>query len=246
MNPEQRHRYSRQISVPRFGETGQQKLLDARVLIVGLGGLGSPAALYLAASGVGTLVLNDFDIVDITNLQRQIIHRQIDIGQSKVDSARRTILEINPQCHIITKEWQLDDQELNTEVSKADLVLDCSDNFTTKYALNFACMNMATALITGAAIREEGQIFVTLGKQGPCYNCLYPNLPETYEDCSTQGILAPLVGTIGSLQALQALQILNGNKITHGQLTLFNATTMQWRSIKVPQDPACIVCANLS
>lgn len=243
LTPEQRRRYSRQIRVPGFGEAGQQRLLESRALIVGMGGLGSPAALYLAAAGVGTLIVNDFDRVEESNLQRQIIHRQTDIGEHKTSSAKRVLESLNPACHIIAKDWQMDDPELAEEVRLADVVLDCSDNFATRFALNRACVAGCTPLVSGAAIRREGQIATFIPGQGPCYQCLYPPGLEHEESCALEGILAPLVGVIGSMQALQAVQVLTGQGVQlAGRLLLFDAATMEWRLLRVPQDPACAVC----
>ncbi|MCU7860192.1 MAG: molybdopterin-synthase adenylyltransferase MoeB, partial [Candidatus Thiodiazotropha sp. (ex Lucinoma kastoroae)] len=179
MNDDQLLRYSRQIMLQSIGIEGQQKLLDARVLIIGLGGLGSPAAMYLAAAGVGTLVLVDFDQVDLTNLQRQIVHTTERIGQLKVESARESLLALNPECKIETISNQLDEAQLVTQVKQADLVLDGTDNFATRFAINKACYTHQTPLVSGAAIRMEGQVSVFTGQPGgPCYHCLYPDEGE--------------------------------------------------------------------
>lgn len=170
MTPEQERRYSRQIRVNGIGAEGQARILSSRVLVVGMGGLGSPAALYLAAAGVGTLVVSDFDRVEESNLQRQIIHRQADIGEHKALSAKRALEALNPGCHVIAKDWELDEAELTEEIAAADLVLDCSDNFATRFALNRACVAGRTPLVSGAAIRREGQIITFIpGLGGPCY-----------------------------------------------------------------------------
>jgi len=246
MTPQQQRRYSRQIRVAGIGEAGQERILAARVLVLGMGGLGSPAALYLAAAGVGTLVVSDFDRVEESNLQRQIIHRQADIGEHKALSAKRAIEALNPACRVIAKDWQLDDDELEAEIDAADLVLDCSDNFATRFALNRACVSRATPLVSGAAIRREGQIITFLPGRGPCYQCLYPVGLEREESCAMEGVLAPVVGVVGSLQALQGVQVLAGNGDgLAGKLLLFDAGSMEWRSVRVPQDPACPVCAAL-
>jgi molybdopterin/thiamine biosynthesis adenylyltransferase len=244
MTPEQLRRYSRQIRVAGIGTEGQERILASRVLVVGMGGLGSPAALYLAAAGVGTLVVSDFDRVEESNLQRQIIHRQADIGEHKALSAKRAIEALNPACQVVAKDWQLDDEELGTEIAAADLVLDCSDNFATRFALNRACMAQATPLVSGAAIRREGQI-ITFMPGGPCYQCLYPVGLENEETCAMEGVLAPLVGVIGSMQALQGVQVLAGQGAEMaGKLLIFDAGAMEWRSLKVPKDPACPVCGS--
>lgn len=254
MNEEQQIRYRHQILIPEIGIAGQQRLLETRVLIIGVGGLGSPAAMYLAAAGIGTLVISDFDRVEASNLQRQIIHRHADIGESKVLSAKRTLEALNPSCNVCAKAWQLEEQELATEIALADIVLDCSDNFATRFALNRTCVAAQTVLISGAASRYHGQVMTIIPYQGPCYECLYPDIvdAETNLACEQAGIIAPLVGVIGSLQALQAVQFLtnSGPKLAHNQgkrdvgryLLLFNAATMQWRSIIVPRDPMCAVC----
>ncbi len=245
MTPEQKQRYSRQIRVNGIGEEGQQRLLDSRVLIIGMGGLGSPAALYLAAAGIGHLVVSDFDRVESSNLQRQIIHRHADIGEHKALSARRSLQELNPQCRVTALDWQLDEEELADEIVKADLVLDCSDNFATRFALNRACVEQQTALVSGAAIRREGQIISFLPGGKPCYQCLYPAGLENEESCAMEGVLAPLVGVMGSMQALQAVRLLCGDSQgLHGRLLLFDAGSMDWRAVKVPGDPKCPVCGD--
>lgn len=246
MTPEQKIRYSSQISIPEFGADGQLQLLKARVLIIGLGGLGSPAALYLAAAGVGTLVISDFDWIELSNLQRQIMHRYVDIGESKAISAQRAIHALNPDCQVITKTWQLADQELTQEIQQADLVLDCSDNFATRFVLNKTCVTERTPLVSGAAIRQTGQVITFMSHiQGPCYQCLYPPLDTAQHDtCTRQGIIAPIVGIIGSMQALQAIQVLtgHGHKLI-GRLLLFDAVPMIWRNVQVLQDPECPICS---
>jgi molybdopterin/thiamine biosynthesis adenylyltransferase len=248
MTPEQERRYSRQIRVNGIGAEGQARILSSRVLVVGMGGLGSPAALYLAAAGVGTLVVSDFDRVEESNLQRQIIHRQADIGEHKALSAKRALEALNPGCHVIAKDWELDEAELTEEIAAADLVLDCSDNFATRFALNRACVAGRTPLVSGAAIRREGQIITFIpGLGGPCYQCLYPAGLENEESCAMEGVLAPVVGVIGSMQALQGVLVLAGQgEQMAGRLLLFDAGAMEWRSLKVPRDPGCTVCGTLS
>lgn len=238
-------RYSRQITVPGFGVVGQRRLLESRALIIGLGGLGSPAAMYLAASGVGTLVLSDFDRVEESNLQRQIIHSYADIGGSKVHSAQRTLKGLNPECVVITKEWELDEAELAAEIHQADVVLDCSDNFATRFALNRACVIGNTPLVSGATVREEGQVITFFPHQGPCYQCLYPITAEPDTGCISDGVLAPLVGVIGSMQSLQAIKVLIGQGASlTGRLLIFDAIAMTWRAVRVPKDSACAVCGD--
>jgi len=243
VTPEQRQRYARQIRLASIGETGQQRLLDARVLIVGLGGLGSPAAMYLAASGVGTLVLSDYDRVEPSNLQRQIIHREADLGELKAESARRTLREINAGCEVIALDWELDEAELTREIRAADLVLDCTDNFASRFLLNRVAIAQRTPLVTGAAIRLEGQLMTSLPDGGPCYQCVYPAELEDQETCAMEGVLAPVVGLIGTLQALQAIRILTGYaEELRGVLLLFDAVGMEWQRIRVPARKDCPVC----
>lgn len=245
MTPTQYIRYSRQI--PSIGKLGQQRLLDARILIIGVGGLGSPAAMYLAAAGIGTLVLSDFDRVEESNLQRQIIHSSANIGESKVLSAKQTLAALNPECCVIAKAWQLENSELIDEINQADVVLDCSDNFTTRFAINRACVTANTALVSGAAINYAGQVITIIPQQTACYECLYPadTTAEFDTACDQIGIIAPLVGVIGSLQALHAIQIITGFATSvAGKLLLFDAATMQWRSITVPRDPVCLACGK--
>ncbi|MEA3413590.1 MAG: molybdopterin-synthase adenylyltransferase MoeB [Pseudomonadota bacterium] len=249
MNAAQRERYSRQIRLPWIGQEGQQRLLDARVLIVGMGGLGSPAAMYLAAAGVGRLVLSDFDRVDASNLQRQIIHRTSDIGSGKVESARDTLREINPQVRVTAIDWQLEGGELETEVEKADVVLDCSDNFPTRFALNAACVSGMTPLVSGAAIRAEAQVvtFLPADPGSPCYRCLYEEGDEAAETCAAEGVVAPLVGIVGSMQAMEAVKIIVGaGRTLCGRLLLLDALSMEWRELRLPRAPDCPVCSRRS
>ena len=246
MNDEQLLRYSRQIALPVIGIEGQERLLETKALIIGVGGLGSPVAMYLAASGVGQLTLVDFDTVDLTNLQRQIIHDTPGIGMSKTASARERLHALNPDCHLITVDRQLQPEEIANQVAAADVVIDCSDNFATRFAVNDACVAAGTPLVSGAAIRMEGQITVFPGAPGsPCYRCLYPADTQLDETCSANGVLAPLVGIIGSIQATEAIKILTGAGTTlSGRLLLLDALHMEWRSLVVRADPACPVCGN--
>jgi len=244
MNDEQLLRYSRQIMLPQIGIEGQERLLEARVLIIGLGGLGSPVAMYLAAAGIGTLVLVDFDRVDLTNLQRQIIHSTERIGSLKVDSARETLLGLNPECRIETRPKILEKDELVSQVAEVDLVVDGSDNFTTRFAVNDACFQNGKPLVSGAAIRMEGQVGVFSGRPGgPCYRCLYGGGGDLDESCSENGVLSPLVGIIGSVQAMEAIKVITGagTPLT-SRLLLLDALHMEWRSLKLKADPACPVC----
>ncbi len=244
MDDQQLLRYSRQIMLPEIGFEGQQKLLQSRVLIIGLGGLGSPVAMYLAAAGVGELVLVDFDRVDLSNLQRQIIHTSGSIGLPKVESARHTLADINPECQIHCINQQLEGSALAEQVTKADLVIDASDNFATRFALNEASVATQTPLISGAAIRMEGQVSLFTGIPGdPCYRCLYGDAIEVEQTCSENGVLAPVVGIIGSIQATEAIKVLTGaGTPLKGRLLILDALHMQWRSLKLSADPDCPVC----
>ncbi len=244
MEDQQLLRYSRQIMLPEIGFEGQQKLLRSRVLIIGLGGLGSPAAMYLAAAGVGELVLVDFDQVDLSNLQRQIIHTTESIGLPKVESARRSLAAINPECQIHCINQQLEGEALAEQVAKADLIIDASDNFATRFALNKASVAAQTPLISGAAIRMEGQVSVFTGTPGdPCYRCLYGDSIEVEQTCSENGVLAPVVGIIGSIKAVEAIKVMTGaGAPLKGKLLILDALQMQWRSLKLSADPDCPVC----
>jgi adenylyltransferase/sulfurtransferase len=245
MNDEQLLRYNRQIMLPQFGVEGQQKLADAHAVIIGIGGLGSPAAIYLAAAGVGTLTLVDFDKVELTNLQRQIVHRHADIDRLKVESARQSLLAINPGIVINTVQTRPDQQALSVLADKADVVLDASDNYQTRFAVNVACVAQRTPLVSGAAIRFEGQISVFDKRlaASPCYNCLYPAAGDEAETCSENGILAPVAGIIGSMQAVETIKVICGiGESLVGRLLILDALTMRWRSMQFKPDPACPVC----
>ncbi|QKT02862.1 molybdopterin-synthase adenylyltransferase MoeB [Ectothiorhodospiraceae bacterium 2226] len=246
MNDEQLLRYSRQILLPEVGVEGQQRLLEARVLVVGLGGLGSPVAMYLAAAGVGHLVLADFDHVDLSNLQRQIIHTTAEVGRAKVDSARARLAALNPDVRIDTLPVVLEGEQLAREVAAADAVVDATDNFAIRFALNAACVAHGTPLISGAAIRMEGQVAVFDPRHdGPCYRCLYKEGEELGETCSQTGVLAPVVGMIGSVQATETLKVLMGvGEPLRGRLLMLDAYRMEWRSLRLPRDPHCPVCAS--
>ncbi len=246
MNDQQLLRYSRQIMLPQIDVEGQERLLASRVLIIGLGGLGSPVAMYLAAAGVGHLVLVDYDKVDLSNLQRQIIHTTDRIGQTKVDSARRTLSALNDEVRVDCIEHRLQDDQLSEEVSRAGLVVDASDNFETRFAINAACVRTGTPLVSGAAIRMEGQVAVFSGQPGgPCYQCLYPADGQVDESCSANGVLAPTVGIVGSIQANEAIKVLVGAGTTlGGRLLLLDALHMQWRTLTLRADPQCPVCSR--
>ncbi len=247
MNDEQLLRYSRHIMLPQVDIVGQQKLLDATVLIVGIGGLGSPIAMYLAAAGVGHLILADFDDVDLTNLQRQIIHRTDNIGKPKVDSAYETLQQLNPEITITRFKQQLNSENLNDLVAQVDVVIDGCDNFATRFAVNKACVQHKRPLVSGAAIRFEGQISVFPNNEAdaPCYQCLYKDEGEEEQTCSENGVLAPVVGLIGSIQAIEALKvIINIGEPLTGKLMLVDTLSMDIRTLKLKKDPACPTCAN--
>ncbi|MCE5181299.1 MAG: molybdopterin-synthase adenylyltransferase MoeB [Betaproteobacteria bacterium] len=246
MDDNQLLRYSRHILLPQIGIEGQEKLLGAHVLIVGAGGLGSPAALYLAAAGVGTITLCDGDSVDLTNLQRQIAHFTHSLGNNKAQSAQHTLAAINPEIRVIAIPHRIEGAELDLRVSQADAVLDASDNFATRHAVNRACVAHKKPLVSGAAIRFDGQIstFDLRDPASPCYHCLFPEAGGGEEDrCSTMGVFAPLVGIIGSMQAAETLKILaHIGQPLNGRLLLLDGLQMEWRSIRLKKDPACPVC----
>lgn len=246
LTPEQLDRYSRHLLLPGFGAAAQARLLAARVLIVGLGGLGSPVAMYLAAAGVGTLLLADCDAVDRSNLQRQILHHSGRIGQTKVDSACATLAALNPEVRLEPIKRSLDAAHLAQLVPGLDLVVDASDNFPTRYAVNAACQAAGVPLVSGAAIRAEGQVALFSGRPGgPCYRCLYPDDGSAGETCAREGVLAPVVGIIGSIQAAEAIKVLTGlGTPGFARLLLLDALSMNWRALRIPPDPACPVCAG--
>lgn len=247
MNDEQLLRYSRQIMLTEFDVAGQQALLDARVLVIGLGGLGSPAALYLAAAGVGALTLVDHDVVDLSNLQRQIIHDQGFLGQAKVASAAARIAALNPDTRVDQIASSLDGPELAAEVAKADVVLDGTDNFTARYAINAACVATRTPLVSGAAIRFEGQVTVVDPRQddAPCYRCLYGDAGDDALNCAENGVAAPLVGVVGSIQAMEAMKIIAGvGDSLAGYVVHLDAKRMEWRKLRLTKDPDCPTCGT--
>jgi adenylyltransferase/sulfurtransferase len=239
-------RYSRQIMLPQIDVAGQEKLLNAHALIIGLGGLGSPVALYLAAAGLGRLTLVDHDQVDLSNLQRQVIHGTPDIGRDKVESARDRIQAINPECHVECINQQLEGDALLEQARQADIAIECSDNFASRFALNQACIDTGTPLVSGAVIRMEGQlgVFDARDRAAPCYACLYREEGEDENRCSETGVLAPVAGIIGSLQATESLKILLGLPVDTGRLLLIDAERMQFRSMKLKKDPNCPVCGH--
>ncbi|MBF6648129.1 molybdopterin-synthase adenylyltransferase MoeB [Methylobacter sp. BlB1] len=246
MNDNQLLRYSRQIMLPQIDIEGQQKLLEARILIIGAGGLGSPASIYLAAAGAGSITIYDDDEVDLSNLQRQIAHHTNDIGIDKVISTQRTLKNLNPEINVQAIKERLEGEQLETAVASADVVLDCSDNFSTRFAINNACVKHKTSLVSGAAIRFEGQVAVfTPGKNdSPCYNCLYRNDGEEQQTCSTNGVIAPITGIIGSIQALEAMKlIMNIGETLTGRLLLVDGYTMEFNTMKLRKNPSCPTCS---
>jgi len=245
LNDEELLRYSRQILLPQIDIDGQLRLKNARALIVGLGGLGSPVALYLAAAGVGELHLADFDSVDVTNLQRQVVHDSTQVGRSKVDSAMARLAAINPQVTLVPHRQALDGDSLAAVLAQVDLVLDCCDNFSTREAVNAACVAAGKPLVSGAAIRLEGQlsVFDPRRDDSPCYHCLYGHGSEAELTCSEAGVVGPLVGLVGSLQALEALKLLAGfGEPLVGRLLLVDALGTRFRELRVKRDPQCSVC----
>jgi molybdopterin-synthase adenylyltransferase len=226
---------------------GQQKLIDASVLIVGMGGLGCPAAMYLAAAGAGKLIIADDDSVELTNLQRQIAHNQDDIGVSKVASVEATLKGLNPDVQVTAIAERLLGESLEREVAKVDVVVDACDNFSTRFAINLACLKHKKPLVSGAAIRMEGQVavFDSRDPDSPCYQCLYEQGGDDDMSCSTNGVMAPLVGIIGSVQAMETIKIISGiGKPLCGRLLLLDATCMQWREMKLPRDQGCKACGS--
>lgn len=247
MDDKQLLRYSRHILLPQLGVDGQQKLLASRVLIIGLGGLGSPVAMYLAASGVGHLVIVDHDRVELSNLQRQIVHTTDAIGLDKVASAQASLQRLNPDIRITAFNKILEAETLAEQVKLADAVVDASDNFATRFGLNRLCVEYKKPLISGAVIRLEGQVttFRPDMPGNPCYRCLYQDMDEIAESCSETGVLAPIPGIIGSIQATETIKVLTGvGRTLHGRLLVLDAQTMEWHDMILRQDPDCPVCGK--
>ena len=237
-------RYARQVVLREVGVNGQELLRDSSALIVGLGGLGTPAALYLAGAGLGRLVLSDFDRVSASNLHRQILFRQDQVGSAKLEAAQAQLQALNPECAVQTRPGPLDETALAAAAREVDVVLDCSDNFATRFAVNRACMAARKPLVSGAAIRFEGQLAVfDTARGGACYACLYPAGGETQETCEEAGILGPVVGVVGTRQALAALKLLLGLGDDRGHLWVWDALTDAQRRLSIPRDPHCPVCA---
>jgi len=239
-------RYSRHILLDELGPDAQARFAAARALVIGMGGLGAPAAQFLAAAGVGRLTICDADHVDLTNLQRQILYAGPDVGAPKVEAARARLAAVNPHVEVIALARRVDDAALATLVADADVVLDCTDNFATRHAINRACVAARVPLVSGAALRFDGQlsVFDVRDAASPCYHCLFGDGDELEETrCATMGVFAPLVGIVGSTQAAEALKLLAGAGTSlAGRLLLVDALAMQWRELSVPRDPQCPVC----
>lgn len=247
MNDNDLLRYSRHILLPQIGIEGQEKLQAGTVLIVGAGGLGCPAALYLGAAGVGRLVIADADTVDLTNLQRQIGHHTAAVGSNKALSLRDSIHAVNPGIRVEALQQRLQNGQLKNAVAGADVVLDCSDNFATRHAVNRACASLGKPLVSGAALGFSGQLSVFDVRQtySPCYHCLFPETVEEGPRCSEAGVLSPLVGVVGAMQAVEAIKLISGSgRAAVGRLSLYDALGGEWREVRVPRDPACPVCAQ--
>jgi molybdopterin/thiamine biosynthesis adenylyltransferase len=240
-------RYGRQVILREVGVHGQQLLRDSAALVIGLGGLGSAASLYLAGAGLGRLLIADRDRVEATNLQRQVLYRTADLGRPKTEAAREQLLALDPSVEVEALEGRLEPARLEAMIGAADVVLDCTDNFPTRFAINAACVKARKPLVSGAAIRFEGQLaaFDPRRADGACYACVFPQAGEPQETCEEAGILGPVAGTIGSLQALVALKLLLG-RAEHdvNRLRIWNALDMSWRTVTLRRDPACPVCGQ--
>jgi molybdopterin-synthase adenylyltransferase len=248
MNDDQLLRYSRHILVDEIGIEAQQRFLDAHAIIVGAGGLGAPAAMYLAAAGIGKITLVDADVVDLTNLQRQIVHATSSVGQPKVESARATLNALNPDVVVETVNLRADKTWLDENVPQAAVVLDCSDNFATRHAINAACVAHSVPLVSGAALRFDGQIstFDFRSAESPCYACVFPPDQEFEEiACSTMGVFAPTVGIIGAMQAAEALRVVGGfGETLAGRLMMLDSLRMEWNTMKITRQKDCAICGS--
>lgn len=248
MNDDQLLRYSRHILLDEVGIEGQQRLIDSHVLIVGAGGLGSPVAMYLAASGVGHISIADHDVVDLTNLQRQIAHTTSRVGQPKVESAAQTMLALNPEVRVTPLAYKLDAAQLDSLVPTVTVVVDCCDNFETRQAVNAACVKHKVPLVSGAAIRMDGQLAVYDARddKSPCYACIFPpsEAPEEVT-CATMGVLAPLVGVVGTMQAMEAVKLIAGigSRLT-GRLQMLDGRDMAWNEVRLQRNLSCPVCGT--
>ena len=247
MTPEENDRYARQIRLPQVGEQGQTRLAASRVLVIGMGGLGSPVAMYLTAAGIGHLVISDYDRVESSNLQRQIAHGHADIGELKAASASRTLTQLNPTVRVDTLDYQVEGQELIEQAERANVIVDCTDNFPSRFELNRVSLQTNTPLVSGAAIRWEGQVatFVPADPTSPCYQCLYPDTGIEAATCAMEGVIAPIVGVIGTTQALETLNVLlqTGRGLC-GKLLVFDGIAMEWQNIKLPRNVNCAACGH--
>ena len=245
MIPDANERYTRQIRLPQVGSAGQARLEAARVLVIGMGGLGSPVTMYLAAAGIGHLVISDYDRVESSNLQRQIAHGHDDVGELKAASAAATLTRMNPTVQVDALDYQLDAEELMAQAQAADVIVDCTDNFPSRFELNRVSIVSGTPLVSGAAIRWEGQVatFVPRNPTSPCYQCLYPNTGIETASCAMEGVIAPIVGVIGTTQALETLNVLleTGRGLC-GRLLVFDGIAMEWQSINLPRRTDCPAC----
>lgn len=247
MNDDQLLRYSRHILLQDFDIDGQQSLLEATALIVGAGGLGCPAAMYLASSGVGHIIIADDDVVEVSNLQRQIGHTTANVGRNKVESLKMALQALNPDVKVTALAQRLTSVDMQQWVDRVDVVLDCSDNFTTRFSLNACCVESRKPLVSGAAVRVEAQlaVFDTRQVDSPCYRCLYSDESEVVENCSDNGVLAPLVGIVGSMQALEAIRLLSGfGDSTVGRLLIADLKQGGWRQLTLKRDDSCPVCST--
>ena len=245
MNDQELLRYSKQVMLPQIEIEGQQKIMDSTMLIIGMGGLGSPTALYLAASGVGHIIIADFDQVELSNLQRQIIHGTSDIGDDKVNSAKTKMLEINPNIKVTIANEIVHTDNLASLIKDVDIVLDGTDNFESRFEINKACVEFQKPLVSAAVIRLEGQISVFKGyeKDQPCYQCLYSEEGNENESCVQNGVLAPVAGLVGTIQALQAIKVLLGlGDQLCGTLLLVDALDLSFRKVKIVKEPECPIC----
>ena len=247
MIPDANERYARQIRLPQVGSAGQARLEAARVLVIGMGGLGSPVTMYLAAAGIGHLVISDYDRVESSNLQRQIAHGHDDVGELKAASASRTLTQLNPAVRVDALDYEVEGQELIEQAGHADVIVDCTDNFPSRFELNRVSLQTNTPLVSGAAIRWEGQVatFVPSDPKSPCYQCLYPDTDLESVTCAMEGVIAPIVGVIGTTQALETLNVLlaTGDGL-RGRLLMFDGIAMEWQTIRLPRNPACPACAH--
>jgi len=247
LDDSQRLRYARHLLLDGFGEPSQERLLASHALVIGAGGLGSTALLFLASSGVGRITVADGDVVDLTNLQRQVVHRNASVGLNKAVSAATTLEALNPEVVVRPVEERVEGARLQSLVAEADVVLDCSDNFLTRHAINAACVQARVPLVSGAGIRFDGQVavFDLRGAEAPCYHCLFPRGPGEEERCATLGVFAPVVGVVGTLQAMEAIKLLAevGESLS-GRLLLFDGRASRWHEVRIARDPRCSTCSG--